>query len=95
MFQYLYAIAKKLNAIYHPDLTYDAFPCFFLNVILSVVGFNVNCTVQLSKFDNWLVQKSGEIVNTESVVRTRLINLICAFFKYKFVVVVGKIYPRN
>ena len=64
---------------------------FFLNVIL--VGFNVNCTVQLSKFDNWLVQKSGEIVNTESVVRTRLINLICAFFKYKFVV--GKIYPRN
>ena len=66
---------------------------FFLNVILSVVGFNVNCTVQLSKYDNWLVQKSGEIVDTESVVR--LINLICAFFKYKFVVVVGKIYPRN
>ena len=64
---------------------------FFLNVIL--VGFNVNCTVQLSKFDNWFVQKSGEIVNTERVVRTRLINPICAFYKYKFAV--GKIYPRN
>ena len=29
MFQYLYAIAKKLNAIYHPDLTYDAYDVFF------------------------------------------------------------------
>ena len=48
MFQYLYAIAKKLNAIYHPDLTYNAYDVSHLFLKDQSRGQSTEATEDLS-----------------------------------------------